>query len=397
MFWIVCAVLTLAIVAMVLAPMLRPTETVVADDPQVAIYKAQLEEVERDVARDVLSVEDAERAKAEIARRLIAASETKSRTSQSPIARSSSVLLALGLIVGTGMTYYLLGAPGYPDLPMQTRIALGDEARANRPSQAAFEEAAPTLTPPDVPSDYLASVEQLRTLVPLRGDDLQGWELLAYHEAQLRNYAAAAAAQSKVVEIKAAEATTDDLIRHADLLVTAANGFVSPEAEEVVREILAINPDSIAARYYLGTLFYQTDRPDRAFQLWRSILESGASESFHVTMARRQIGDAAFRTGIDYTPPPPNGPSLEDIQAAEDLDPEARTAMIEGMVASLSDRLATQGGSVTEWARLITAYGVLGQTDDAKEILAEARDVFGASEEAMGILDDAEARAGLTE
>ena len=220
---------------------------------------------------------------------------------------------------------------------------------------------------------------------------------MAHHEAQLRNYAAAAKAQGKIIEIKGDDTTEADLIRHVDLLVAAADGFISPEAEESARAILTRNPDSIPGRYYLGALFDQTDRPDRAFRFWRSILESGAPDSFHMSMARRQIESAAIRAGQTYTPPDPNQPSMEQMLAAQDMDPEAQSAMIEGMVNGLSDRLATQGGSVTEWARLIVAYGVLGRVDESKAVLAEARDVFGASDQALDLLADAEARAGLIE
>ena len=397
MFWIACLALMIAITAMVIAPLVRQQATTRDDDPQVAIYKAQLAEVDRDVAREVISADDAERARAEIARRLIAASKVQTTVRNTATARPAAIVMGAVLLLGSGGLYMLLGAPGYPDLPQATRIALGDEARANRPTQAAAEAAAPVVLPPEVPEDYRESVEQLRTIVPTRPDDLQGWELLAHHEAQLRNFAAAAKAQAQVIAIKGAEASVDDRVRHADLLITAANGFVSPEAEQVVRSILDIDPNNIPARYYLGALFDQTDRPDMAFQLWRPLVENNAPDTFHVAMARDQIAQTAMRAGLNYTPPTVSGPSLDDMRAAEDMDPEDRAAMIEGMVAGLSDRLATQGGSVAEWAQLITAYGALGQAETAREILAEARDVFGASEEAQAVLDEAEARAGLSE
>lgn len=397
MFWIICACLTLAILAMIVAPMLRGAEAAAEEDPQVALYKAQLAEVDRDVAREVLAPEEAERAKTEIARRLLAANQTAQATAQSPITLPVVGGVAVLVALGTAGTYWTLGAPGYADLPLQTRIALGDEARANRPSQAQAEAATPPRLAPEVPADVMASIEQLRAVVPQRGDDLQGWELLAFYEAELGNYAAAAKAQARVVAIKGADVATEDLIRQADLMVVAANGFVSPETEQVVRDILELNPQSIAARYYLGAMFDQTDRPDRAFRLWRSLLESGAPESYHMALARRQVTEAAFRAGVDYTPPTLPGPSMEQMMAAEDMNPEDRAEMINGMVAALSDRLATQGGTVAEWARLIVAHGVLGDTDQAKAVLAEARDVFGASDEAMAVLNEAASSAGLAE
>ena len=274
---------------------------------------------------------------------------------------------------------------------------MSDQARANRPSQQEAEAATPPLPLPDVPEDYLASVDQLRAIVPTRPDDLQGWELLAYHEAQLRRYAAAAAAQDRVIALKGDDATSEDLIRYADLLVAAADGFVSPEAEAVVETILTRDPENIAGRYYMGALFDRTDRPDLALRLWRGILESGAPESFHIAAARAQVGNTAFRAGVDYAPPPPQEAGLDDLLGQAPEDTEARAAMIEGMVAGLADRLATQGGPVTDWARLITSYGVMGRTEDARAILAEARDVFGASQDALDVLDEAATAAGLAE
>lgn len=395
MFWIICTLLATAVTAMVVVPMLRPPEAG-GDDPQVALYKAQLAEVDRDVARDVIAPDEAERAKAEIARRLIAASREQKVTGQSPISRPVAIATAAAVLTAAVGTYMTLGAPGYPDLPREMRIAMGDEARENRPSQEALEAAAPVLDPPEMDQDYLTSVAQLRVLVPQRGDDLQGWQLLARHEANLRDYAAAADAQSRVVEIKGDDVSPEDLIYQADLLVAAADGFVSHEAEAVVRRLLDTDPNSMAGRYYLGALYDQTDRPDLALQLWRSILDSGAVETFHMALARGQVEMTAARAGTSYTPPPPVQVSVDDALADEDMTPEERTAMIEGMVNGLADRLATQGGPVDQWARLIVSYSVLGQTDSARAVLAEARDVFGASDTAMAVLDDAASRAGIT-
>jgi cytochrome c-type biogenesis protein CcmH len=71
--------------------------------------------------------------------------------------------------------------------------------------------------------------------------------------------------------------------------------------------------------------------------------------------------------------------------------------MIEGMVASLSDRLATEGGSAQEWAQLVTALTVLGRTGDAKDIWAEAQDIFKEAPDALGLIDQAAEAAGLAE
>jgi cytochrome c-type biogenesis protein CcmH len=79
------------------------------------------------------------------------------------------------------------------------------------------------------------------------------------------------------------------------------------------------------------------------------------------------------------------------------MDPEAQQEMIRGMVAGLAERLATQGGTEQDWARLINAYGVLGEQDRAQEIWAEAQVVFAAEPERLEVVRAAAARAGVAE
>ncbi len=61
--------------------------------------------------------------------------------------------------------------------------------------------------------------------------------------------------------------------------------------------------------------------------------------------------------------------------------------MIEAMVSRLADRLATNGGSLDEWARLIRAYTVLHHADKAKATLADARKALAPDANAVASLD----------
>jgi cytochrome c-type biogenesis protein CcmH len=82
---------------------------------------------------------------------------------------------------------------------------------------------------------------------------------------------------------------------------------------------------------------------------------------------------------------------------AANMSEEDRTAMIEGMVAQLSARLASDGGTAEDWARLINAYGVLGETDRALAIYQEAELVFAGSQTALAAIRAAAASAGIAE
>jgi cytochrome c-type biogenesis protein CcmH len=63
--------------------------------------------------------------------------------------------------------------------------------------------------------------------------------------------------------------------------------------------------------------------------------------------------------------------------------------MIRGMVAGLAERLAANGGEPAEWARLIRAYGTLGETAKASAIWAEAREMFSENADAIALLHEA--------
>ena len=396
-FWLVCAVLTVAVTALIITPLLRP-KAVTDDNPDIAIYRAQLTEIDRDLERDLLDVQEADQARAEVARRLLAANKAiKTPDKTAAPTRSLSLVVAVIMAVLSFGLYWSLGAPGYGDLPLNARIAASEEMRANRPAQTALEAAAPTPPPVAVPDDYRAAIDQLRIIAPTRPDDLEAWGRLAFHEVELRNYANAARAQEKVIEIKGLPASVADLQRLLDLKVVAAGGLVSPEAEVIIRDILDRDENNVAARYYLGALFNQTDRPDLALRFWRDIIETGDPNNFHIASARAQVSDAAFRAGVEYAVPEARGPSFEQMDAASDMSPEDQQAMIGAMVSGLASRLATEGGPAQDWARLIRAYGVLGDTDAARTVWTEAQQVFVNSMRGMEILTNAARDAGVLE
>ncbi|UTH43249.1 c-type cytochrome biogenesis protein CcmI [Loktanella salsilacus] len=397
MFWIICIVMALGLASLLAAPLLRPA--VARDDhPQVAIYKGQLEEVDRDITRGVLNADEAERARAEIARRLLAVSRTHQVTGTAPRSANIAVAGVVGvMLLGVGgYTYLQLGAPGDPDQPLAARLAEAEVMRDTRPDQAALEAAAPTLPPVDAPTDYLEQINQLRTMVPTRPDDLQGWTLLTFHETRLGNYGAAARAQARVVALKGDDVPMEDLEREIDLMVAAANGIVSPEAETVARAILTRDEANVAGRYYIGAIYDQTGRSDIALRFWRPIADSGDT-SFHGELIRSQIAGAAARAGVEYELPDLRGPGAADIAAAEDMTEEDRTAMIGGMVAQLAGRLAAEGGPAADWARLISAYGVLGQTEEARTVYTEAQTAFAGDNIALQAIETAAQSAGVAE
>ena len=92
------------------------------------------------------------------------------------------------------------------------------------------------------------------------------------------------------------------------------------------------------------------------------------------------------------------GPSEADIAAAQDMDPAARRAMVEGMVQRLAARLdqdGGDGGALSDWLRLVRAYSVLDRKDDALNALDRAKSRFSGNTQALEELDRLAAELGL--
>lgn len=402
-FWIAAGGISALVMLLLLLALRRGADVADTNDDgtretrEIKVYSAQLREIEKDLARGVIAPDEAERLKLEVKRRILEADRAAARhvvravTAPFP-ARTLAILVVVVLVPLAGVTYLAVGAPGYPDMPLMQRIADAAEQRANRMGQAEaetrFAEIMGTRQAQADP-EHIALIEQLRAALANRPLDLQGHILLAENEARLGNHAAAHVAQSRVIELKESAASSDDYAWAADLMVLAAGGYVSPEAEAMLEQSLRRNPANGTALYYTGLMFAQNGRPDLAFGIWRRLHDDSAPEAPWMPVIRAQLEDLAQLAGVRYTLPPAGtsrGPAAADIAAAAEMDEADREAMIGAMVQGLSQRLAAEGGPPEDWARLIAAYGVLGEDDRARAIWEEAQVVFGANPQALAVI-----------
>lgn len=404
-FWIVITLLVFAVIVLIGLAMMRGRA---GETPSAAydlrVYRDQLAGVDRDLARGMIPQADAERARTEISRRILAADAQMQRdgSGAGPSRRLTMItvaVLAVAILSGSVLLYRQLGAPGYGDLALERRIEMAEEARKSRPDQTTAEAGMPAMPQRELDPEYAELIEQLRATVAKRPDDPQGLALLARHEANSGNHIAAHTAQGRMIALKKDQATVQDQVEWAEMMIVAAGGYVSPQAEAALRKALERDPHNGPARFYWGLMLSQIGRPDLAFGIWEQTLRQGPANAPWNAAIRDRIEEIAWRAGVDYEPVTPAaplaGPSAEDMRAAGDMSEEDRQQMIRGMVDQLSDRLATEGGSPAEWARLIGALSVLGDTDQARAIHTEAQQVFADTPQALAEVDAAARRAGL--
>lgn len=408
-FWIIIAAMALAVGAVLTLALLRGRDGgMSAAEYDLQVYRDQLKEVDRDLARGVIAEAEAERVRTEVSRRLLAAdAQMHAHNPESAKRTGVSTILGMGLLAaalaGSIVLYTQIGAPGYRDVPLEARVAASDQARTERLNQAEAEARAPASPPAaEIDPDYMVLMERLRDTVKNRPDDLRGLQLLVRNEASLGNVSAAHQAQQEVIRVKGPEATANDHALLADLMIASAAGYVSTEAEAALRTALQTDPQNPTSRYYLGAYLIQVDRPDAAFRMWEQLLRESRPDAPWVAPIRAQIEDVAWRAGVQYRLPENRdvvtvGPSDDDIEAAREMTPEDRNEMIRDMVSRLAARIDNEGGAPEEWARLITAYGVLGETERAAAVWEEAQSAFWDAPGSLEQIRDSAVRAGVAE
>ena len=371
MIWVVFAAMTGAAVLAFLWPLAgRPR-----GDSRLAIetnlYQAELADIERDVARGLMTPADGEAARTEAARRLLASTASEPSPAGRGGARAASVLVILIVPILSVALYARLGAPDYQDMPLQARIKA---------------------QPADM--DMAAALARIETHLANEPDDARGWEILAQVYTRLERPDGAARALRNLIRLQGA--SPDLLMAFGQSLVFANQGKVDEEAQAAFEKALAIEPSRLEPRFYLALAAEQKGDRARALEGFAGLL-ADAPEAPFADLVRERIA----RLGGEASPPaasPPaaSGPAASPQGAAiAAMAPAERDATIRGMVEGLAARLATNGGSLEEWSRLVRAYTVLREPEKARAALGEARKAFGADAAAMAGLDALAGELGL--
>ena len=339
MIWIVFALMTGAVVFCVLWPLARAPHGVSRRDGEIAFYKAQLAEIERDVARGVASPLDADGSRALAARRLLEADRTgKSIPPPSPWTRRWAAIAAIALIPAISLSIYLhIGNPDLPDEPLAARL-----------------NAPPGKMDVNV---MLAKIERHLAKDP---NDGRGWSVIAPVYLRLGRANKAADAYAHAIRALGDNASLETGLGTA--LVYANNGQIGDKARQAFQSALRLDPSAVAPQFYLGSAAEQVGDKAKAIAIWSKLLRHAPPGAPWASALKAQIA-ALKKKSV------PNGAAA----AIAALPPAQQAAAIRSMVGNLAARLAKNGGAVADWSRLIRAYVVLHETDKARKALQDAR------------------------
>jgi cytochrome c-type biogenesis protein CcmH len=363
--WFVFALMTAAAIFAVLWPLGRSGRPR-SDASDIVVYKDQLAEIDRDLAAGLIGAPEAEAARVEIGRRLLAADD---RQRQPPVAanlrlrRTAAAIALVGLPVLSVAFYLPLGSPGLGDFPLAERNRAPDARQ---------------------PLDNL--VAQVQAHLEKNPTDGRGWSVLAPVLARLGRFDEAVGAYRNAITYSG-----DNAARRADLgeaLAGAAGGVVTSEAKAEFDRAVALDANDVKARYFLGLAAEQDGRGTEAASIWRTMLEQAPPDA----PWRPLIQAALTRVGGGSVAPTlPEGA----MAAAKDMSAADRSEMIHSMVDRLATRLKQNGDDVEGWLRLVRAYMVMGDRAKAKSALTDARQAVAGDTERLRQLNEGLKNLGL--
>lgn len=339
------ALLTTATVGALLVPLLRTRHRHTSRlDHDLAIYRDQLAEVERERAAGALPEAEARAARSEIERRVLAAADkAEAPATADPVWHKYLVpglslaipLFAIGL-------YLEAGRPGLPAAPFAER------------------EAHPPM--PDEDGNTIAkAIAAARARLAEKPDDAMALSALG------------------------------------EVLTAEADGTVTRPAVEAFEKALKSEPGDARALYYLGLHETQSGDSRAALARWLDLEARSPEGAPWLGMLRGEIARVAKAANLDPqqikpdrkrpTAEPQAGagmpqPSREQMQAMQNLTPEQRQAAIRSMVEGLEEKMKANPADRDGWLRLANAWRVLGEMKAAGDAYAKA-DVLGPLEPSL--------------
>ena len=355
LFWILVAVLTAVVAVILLYPLLRgakAAENIRAGE--AAVYRDQLRELDRDLSGGLITPEEADYARAEIGRRLIAVSADEPVETPKPARHhrftEAFVLLVLPVL---GLCLYL--ATGRPDLPSQPL-----EARLENPG-----------------NDVAVLITKAERHLAEKPDDGKGWDVLApIYFRTMRVNDAQVAYRNAIRLLGPSPVRLDGL---AETLMAVSDGVVTEEARQVLEQSLTLEPDNPRARFYIALSSEQAGRPDEARQAFEALAKQSPPDAPWLPLVNQHIamnGGAPVAVNPGAGSAAPGNPTQQDVAAAEIMNAGDRQQMIRGMVESLDAKLSADPNNFEGWMRLVRSYAVLNDRDRAAGALKRGLAAF---------------------
>lgn len=285
-FLVVCAIFLLIALAFALPPFLRnprARRAVERNATNVAIYRDQLQDLERDLAAGTLAPEQFEKDRQELSRRMLedvqpGAEDTQPKTASRAARYAPAIAIAAILPVAAALIYTHVGTPR----------ALDPEAM-----QAKGRESESQFTREEIEG----MVAQLAERMDKNPDDLQGWILLARSYAAMGRFPEAVKAFEHAVKLKGNDAQL--LADYADAMAMTNGETLSGEPTRIIDRALATDPDNAKALALAGTAAFERGDHAMAVKHWERLLGNLPPDSESAQSVKATIEEARSRAAAN--------------------------------------------------------------------------------------------------
>ncbi len=282
MIWIAPVLLTVLVLVGLLLPLRRRG----AEGPpraayDQAVYRDQLGELDRDIARGLLAPSEVAATRLELQRRLLAVENDPTSSPPQRVSRSHAVVLAVMVTASAAGVYLTIGAPGLPDMPYASRQASGG----------------------DDPQKLAELADALEARLQGTTGNVEGWMLLGRTAAGLGQWPRATNAYLQAMLRGAPGAAP--IAAYGEALAMQAQGVVTPAAKQAFVTALATEPGFPIARYYLALADAQAGDAKAAIAGWLALAaELPESAEARAVLAQR-IAETAAATKLPVPKLPP--------------------------------------------------------------------------------------------
>jgi len=376
MIWVFIGLLAAVAVVALVRPLLRtPEEAPSRAAYDRTIFEDQLKEVDRDVERGVLTPGEADAARIEIQRRILAAAkltEPTFTTTGSTMRKTTIALVGIAVPVLAAVIYFSVGSP-----------LLNPTPSADEPGMAEINQ----------------MVDNLAAKVKENPKDPESVSMLARSYLQLGRFPDAVTQFKQLTSLQPLGVNFAALGEAATL---ANDNKVNKEAHDAFVKALVLDRGEPRARFYLGMEQLDKKEPKNAIAIWRDLIKEAPQGANWGVMVQEQLDSAAANSGIalDSVPPqhalalvPQDELSLAKVQTAgtppalanalpgakpttdpakDNGLPKEMQEQVTAMVASLAERLAKEPNDYNGWLMLGRSYTVLKNFKGAKDAYDKA-------------------------
>ena len=309
-FLISAFLLLILVLVLLLRPYIFPAKSSAISRRQMnaTIYREELDKLEADRAKDVITAADYEIAHAEMRQRLFQDTIVEDDREVAGSTKKTAIGVCIFIILLSSVLYFYLG-----DV---VRIA------QRGPEQQVSQEGVEKMV-----AEFAAKLEQ-------DPSNLQGWVMLARSYRMMGRNEDAAKAYARAGNF--IDADPQLLADYADTLAANANGSFAGKPLQLINQALKLDPNNLLALWLSGTASFNAGNYKAAVQTWEKLAQQIPPDTDEARAIKGSIAEARSKGGLLNSSPAVS--SGKEISGKIELSAELKSKIKPGDIVMVIAR-----------------------------------------------------------